>query len=472
MLKYLFIGFLFVIFSCENSNSNTTKGVYSNQQNAPAFPFTSARIEKFKKLQHNELGIPLLNYNGKSEVYPITYTQSALFFYNNYIETNNIDSKERFLKIADFIKKEAVIVDNYAVLRYNFPVENYNLKLPAASSMSQSFGMAVLIQAYSITNDQTYLELAEKFLNSFDKTLNEGGVLNYWDNLPFYEEYADPNSHVLNGFIFSLAGLYYAYKTTGNEQAKKYFDRGVQTLKHKIREYDAIFTSYYNKIKTSENVSAYASAINEDPDHYHELVIYQLLTLYLWTGEPEFKEYAHKFLQQDTGWVTNFYDFSKYISIESSFTSEPKEYGLNHLDNELWSWGNYWSTYKFPTELILEFDESRKDIFAATFYAINEESLPDKYDIYIYEENNWVKSFSSEAIIKIDKKYYKTGNYETYIETHFFPKKLQSQKLKIVFNSSKKGNLITLREINIHFNREKELNYILKEIKNRQPSHW
>lgn len=223
--------------------------------------------------------------------------------------------------------------------------------------------------------------MAEKFIKSFNSAIDNGGVRSNWDGYPFYEEYADPNSHVLNGYIFSLAGLYYAYKTTGNEEAKEYFVEGIETLKVKISDYDAEFTSYYSKVITSNDHGyAFSSAINED--HYHELVIYQLLTLYEWTKEPILKEYAHKFLRQDTGFVNDFYDFPKFKNISASSTIDPKEHGVNQLDNELWSWDNYWSTNKFPTELTLEFANEKRKIEAISFFAISEQSAPRNFKVY------------------------------------------------------------------------------------------
>ena len=52
----------------------------------------------------------------------------------------------------------------------------------------------------------------------------------------FYEEYpTTKGNYTLNGFMFTLVGLYDYYKVTGNELAKELYDDGIETLKE-IRE--------------------------------------------------------------------------------------------------------------------------------------------------------------------------------------------------------------------------------------------
>nr|WP_262897466.1 D-glucuronyl C5-epimerase family protein [Flavobacterium sp. CYK-55] len=356
-----------------------------------------------------------------------------------------------------------VYIDDFAVLQYDFIVTPYNLNPPCQSSMAQSFCIGMMIEAYSITNDKSYLQIAKKMIKSFDVLIEDGGVKSMWDGTPFYEEYPDPNSHVLNGYMFSLSGLYYAYKTTEDLEAKRLFDIGINSLKVKINQYDAAFTSYYSKLVGE--LPVFASAINEDPDHYHELVIYQLLTLYIWTNESIFKEYALKFLKYDTGKVTDFYNIDKFSQIIASSTIEPINFGVNKLNDELWSWGNYWSTNQFPTDLQINFspvgNESIKtNIRAITFYAISENTLPRNFEVYVYQNNDWNKVCDAYQMTIRNRNYYKTDNFETYIETYYLPTPKNGSAVKIKFLDSRDGGFIALREINIHYDRFQEIEII------------
>lgn len=156
--KFLSIISFIFFFNCESSNKNKNQSSKKEGNNvsildkktySPIFPFTNGNLGKFNKHTVNSKGIPLLNYSGKDQLYPITYTQAALAYYADFIETNNQESKNKFLNIADFIKKEAKQIKDFAVLQANFKVENYELKPPAASSMAQGFAIRVMIQAYS-----------------------------------------------------------------------------------------------------------------------------------------------------------------------------------------------------------------------------------------------------------------------------------------------------------------------------------
>ena len=451
-----FLCFLLVGSSCF---SQEVKG--ENFASAPIFPFVSQNIEKFNSVHRDPEGIPMLLYDNKYEYYPIQYTQVALFYYAHYIGTKDENSRKTFLKIVDFAKKNMVYIDDFAVLQFNFIVTPYKMKPPGASSMAQSFAIGMMIEAHSITQDKSYIEIAEKMIKSFDVLVENGGVKSMWDGTPFYEEYPDPNSHVLNGYMFSLSGLYYAYKTTGNVYAKKLFDVGINSLKVKINQYDAAFTSYYSKLVVEQPV--FASAINDDPDHYHELEIFQLLMLYVWTDETIFKEYAHKFLKYDTGEVTELLHGNKFSKIKASSSIDPINYGVDKLNDELWSWGNYWSTSQFPTNLEIKFsligaEKVKSNINAITFYATTENSLPKNFEVFVLDENNkWEKACEAYQMRIRNRNYYKTYNFETFIETFNFSKPIKGSALKINFLDSRDGGIIALREINIHYDRLQEL---------------
>ena len=70
--------------------------------------------------------------------------------------------------------------------------------------------------------------------------IKDGGFLeidqnnNYW-----YEEFPSyKRAHVLNGFIYSLIGLYEYYKYTKYKKAKLLFDFGIKTLEKNLHRFD------------------------------------------------------------------------------------------------------------------------------------------------------------------------------------------------------------------------------------------
>lgn len=475
-----FFQLFFMLFICASCTPQDGTGGESIGE-VPIFPFVNGNVEKFNNVFRDSNGIPMLQYENQHHYYPIQYTQIGLFYYADYLETKSLGSKVNFLKIANFITQNIVYIDDFAVLQYDFVVKPYRLNPPCASSMAQGFGIGIMIEAYSLTKDRKYLGVAKKMVKSFGATIQEGGVQSNWGNTAFYEEYADPNSHVLNGYLFSLSGLYYYYKTTGDLEAKKYFDIGINSLKTKIHEYDASFTSFYSKV--NYNQPAYASAINEDPDHYHELVIYQLLTLFDWTKESIFREYAHKFLKYDTGKVTDFYNVNKFVEIKASSTIEPINYGVNKLDDELWSWGNYWSTNQIGAELTIKFStlnidptnaeatrEDKKTVEAISFYSTKENASPKNFEIYYLDQNNnWIKHCDAYQMTMRNRNYYKTDDFETFIDTYYLPSTISTKELKIKFLDFRDDQMIALREINVHYDRSSELNFIEQIARKNNP---
>ena len=65
-----------------------------------------------------------------------------------------------------------------------------------------------------------------------------------------------------------------------------------------------------------------------------------------------------------------------------------------------------------------------------------------------------------------NRNYYKTDNFETFIETFYFSKPISGSALKIKFLDSRDGGIIALREINIQYDRSQELETIENIAKN------
>ena len=86
--------------------------------------------------------------------------------------------------------------------------------------MAQGHALSVLSRAFHVTGDEEYLNAAVKGLHIFEKVsseekklslqpVSEGGVRADLFGSPWFEEYpTQPSTFVLNGFIYSLIGLY------------------------------------------------------------------------------------------------------------------------------------------------------------------------------------------------------------------------------------------------------------------------
>jgi heparosan-N-sulfate-glucuronate 5-epimerase len=90
--------------------------------------------------------------------------------------------------------------------------------------MSQGHGISVLSRAYYLSGEEIYLRSGLKALRPFQLSSARGGVTAYFlDQLPWYEEYpTEPPSFVLNGFIYSLIGLYDLFTLAPPSQVSTY----------------------------------------------------------------------------------------------------------------------------------------------------------------------------------------------------------------------------------------------------------
>jgi len=142
----------------------------------------------------------------------------------------------------------------------------------------------VLLRAYQLTNDKKYLDTAQCAWKSFKIPTSKGGVISYFpDGNPIIEEYPSPKylTAVLNGFIFGIVGVYEFAKATNDSEARQFFLKLIDSLKHNLERYDPGYWSYYD-LKSPLRLTSKA---------YHRLHIEQLNVLYEMTGEDIFKTF-------------------------------------------------------------------------------------------------------------------------------------------------------------------------------------
>lgn len=127
-----------------------------------------------------------------------------------------------------------------AVGRTLVPPDILTLKPPWYSAMAQGQAMSLLVRAYLVTRQPPYLNTALKALALFKKSSSEGGIrTRFADKFSWYEEYPTAkSSFVLNGFIYSLFGIYDVFKVSNDSDAKALFLDGILSLKHMLPLFD------------------------------------------------------------------------------------------------------------------------------------------------------------------------------------------------------------------------------------------
>ncbi len=240
----------------------------------------------------DEKGIPMLDYKGKigKQYNPIAIAQYALGHYNLYFNTNKNCHLDVFLKQADWL------VENIKRNKFGIPVWLHNfdwkykeiLRNPWYSGLAQGIGISVLARAYNTTKEGKYLDTADKAYLVFENNINEGGVV-YWDKKgsPWIEEYIlNTPTHILNGFIWALWGVYDYSLLLKEKNATKLWDNCLETLKKNLEKFDIGYWSLYDLSQTK--IKNLASPF------YHKLHIVQLEVLYRLSKIEIFKEFSQK----------------------------------------------------------------------------------------------------------------------------------------------------------------------------------
>jgi len=233
----------------------------------------------------NEKGIPLTSYGDEKQISPVNVCAYGLGNLDLYYCTNLNIYKQRALLMADWLVSNQHFLDNQAGVWY-YQFDWKYMKAPWISCMAQGEAISLLSRVYMLTRDDLYLNAAEKAMKVFEISVVDGGIVSRLsEDYVFFEEYPsrDKNTFVLNGFIYSLLGLYDLYLVSDNDKAYCLFNKGVETLKHNLHRFDNNNWSYYNLDPTNKMISSYM---------YHNLHIVQLQILYRITGHSFFADYA------------------------------------------------------------------------------------------------------------------------------------------------------------------------------------
>ncbi len=231
-------------------------------------------------------GIPLMDYGPPIGIQyvPVEICHYALANYYTYQTTNNPQYLETFLTQANWLIQNAKQNDDFTVWEYNYDWPTYNCTQPWISAMAQGEAISVLTRAYVLTGNQTYIQTAQTATQTYKHEMTQGGIRTTDTDGIWYEEYADtqaPSSKVLNGFIFSLFGLYENTYLTNNNETNQLFQQATNTLAQNIHQYDTGTWSYYDLLhKTIAGTN------------YHIIHIIQLNTMYKLTNNQIFNEYS------------------------------------------------------------------------------------------------------------------------------------------------------------------------------------
>jgi hypothetical protein len=223
---------------------HTWNGDYLNSKLGKIYNIATLKMEN---------GVPLVLMNGNYTFHPLAVAQHALKMHSLWIDSKKEEDKAAFLHAADLLIQTQ---DKRGAFVYQFPfreARNFVEYQPGwVSGILQGQALSVMARAYDVTHDIKYLnsgDLAYQFLNT---PITEGGTRSDLGDIDpslkrylFWEEYPPiapaSQSHVLNGFMFAILGVYDWSHTPGAAratEAARLFRCGVTTLKAALPLYD------------------------------------------------------------------------------------------------------------------------------------------------------------------------------------------------------------------------------------------
>ena len=241
--------------------------------------------------------------SGEIVYFPGTIFQYALGLYDLFIETNDKEYLDQFINLANWAADN--LTDNgywkcMSVL--------HNSIHKTQSAMCQSEGISVLIRAYIQTKNKIYIEKSKKALELMIKPTDNGGTCYFNKQDIIFQEYvSDYNQSVLNGWIFSLFGLYDYYLITKDVKVEEILTQSINTLSKYLHKYDRGFWSNYDLVGTIASPA------------YHDLHIMQLRVLYDLFDINEFKLVADKWEKYQKS------SFKKYYAMFIKFSQKMKK---------------------------------------------------------------------------------------------------------------------------------------------------
>lgn len=221
-------------------------------------------------------GVPQVKVNGQWVTNVTTVAQYGLQEYSLFV-SGQTQSVTKARIAADWLVNNQSSSGAW-LYRYRWELASLDTTLepPWSSAMAQGQAMSLLMRVHHATGKVRFLDSARLAIRPLQETIAQGGLVGNFFGRPIYEEYpTQPHSHVLNGFLFTLFGLYDLAEIGGSSAARRLFTEGVETVKFALPFYDQRTVTAYHAghLTTAPRPVKVASA------RYHEVHVKQLTFL-------------------------------------------------------------------------------------------------------------------------------------------------------------------------------------------------
>ncbi len=215
-------------------------------------------MEPLLALPHGTLDEEGVPYNASTGLYPAAYVPTTIAQYglanwNAYLVTKDERHRQAFMTQARWLVAHQVqLADDAGGWPMPFSVSDYNASAPWLSALTQGNAISVLVRAYRLTHEEVFVQVARRAIRTFELDIRDGGVsTSIGEDGVFFEEVAVyPTSHILNGYILALFGLYDYVDVTNDTRIAALIRRSLATLHTLIEKYDTGYWSRYDLLYT------------------------------------------------------------------------------------------------------------------------------------------------------------------------------------------------------------------------------
>lgn len=422
----------------------------------PYFIFSTERYEDVLSATKDWNGVVL-----HEGLYKPTFIfRSGMNAYRYYKTYNDLEARNHFMNQVNWLTENFEELNNtYGFWFWRHPRDVYKLEANWTSALSQGMGIGLALMAYHETNDSKYLAIAEKAFKGYVIPVENQGFFKYWGVDIWFEEYpTEIPSRVMNGFIFSLAGIYNLYANTGNKLALWLFTEGVETLKKNIDLYDADFISNYSLFKKDTYWPGWAKK------SYHKLHIIQLLWLYDITKEEVFYEKAKKFLEvQKTTFKERECNIERIIDLKAN--SQINEHSPSNIYDGQWSWGGIWAAKVTYPELMFELGKVR-EISGFSLFHNSAESSDIPIEVFLLTEDG--ERIKVKNLVKKDHFIHPSGKKRvTYIDVYDF-EPAKGKEMYIQFQDPIGDQIVKITEVDVFIDLTEEIQCLFASVKSQR----
>jgi hypothetical protein len=229
---------------------------------------------------------------------PYTVVLYGMEKWEAFLATGDRRHLESFLRQADWLVANQEQGKWY--YRFDTEVAGDVLHNPWVSSLCQGKAASLLLRAWQFTGNTRYREAADAGLALFEVPIDQGGICSKAAEGTWFEEYPNPtaHSHVMNGHIWAMFGLWDSWRATADSRARELFSQGASVLKANLARYD---TGYWARYSLTPDAPCINSA-------YMHFEIDQLRVLQAITGDRSFGQCADR-------WETYHRSFSSFCRI-------------------------------------------------------------------------------------------------------------------------------------------------------------